>query len=334
MAIYSYDLQGKKDSFADWISNISPTDTFIVSYSKKEATPQPNYKWQTDALFPDVYKLDFIDEILEGSETPSIDKILLKKTVEKQGNTQIFKKTFAISDSALATSVHGRAGELKYQLEKAAKELKNVMEVVFSSKQKRQSAGTAGATNDTVPKTDGLFEQIAPKDQANPDLPSTVTPSAVHIESATANKVTWDEFTKVTHALYNAGSKACVLVTNPANATMISELAKEAETKIKQLQTFDKREPKQQYELPGGYDEQYSITDDLGCGWCVCFSRFCPPDLVYFLDPDTLTQRVLREPKATQLGKQGSFEIWQLVIEAGLCLSNPYAAGVIEIKQP
>ncbi|MCS5737024.1 DUF5309 domain-containing protein, partial [Herbiconiux daphne] len=65
---------------------------------------------------------------------------------------------------------------------------------------------------------------------------------------------------------------------------------------------------------------------------CICFSRFCPVDLVYFVDPETLTQRVLREPKATQLGRQGAFEIWQLVIEAGLCLSHPYAAGVIEVK--
>lgn len=324
--IYSYDLQGQKDSFADWISNISPTDTFIVTNSKKEATPQVKYKWQMDALDKVVYDLASAEEILEGADADiTTQTIGLRATTELNGVTQIFRKVFAISDSALATSVHGRAGELKLQLEKAGKELKNVMEVVFSSKQTKRDPATGASA-----RTDGLFAMIAPKDQDNPDLPAPANTGdhAVHIEG----DITKDNFEKVMYALYASGSKACCIVTNPLNAAKVNAVAVEFGNNIRQLQTFEDYKAGEMAPGKTGINEVNSITDMRGCGWGVCYSRFCPVDLVYFVHPEDLTQRVLREPKATQLGKNGSFETWQLVIEAGLCLSNPYAAGVIEVK--
>ncbi|MGL5014260.1 MAG: SU10 major capsid protein, partial [Bacteroidales bacterium] len=46
----SYDLRGKKDSFASWISNLSPTDTYFVSVTKKEQVQNTLFQWQTDSL--------------------------------------------------------------------------------------------------------------------------------------------------------------------------------------------------------------------------------------------------------------------------------------------
>lgn len=324
--LHTYNLNGAKDSFSDWISNISPEDTFIVTSSKKESTPQNKFKWQIDALDKNVYDLSVVRDILEGAAAPTPDPITIFGTKEKTGRTQIFRKTFGISDSALATSVHGRAGELKYQLEKAGKELKNIMEVVFSSKQVQ-----ADPSDTQAARTDGLFAQIAGKDVVNPDLPTAAqTGSAVHIAGA----INMANFEKIMFALYKSGSKACTIVTNPNNAAAVAAASEAFGGVIRQLQTFNKTGVEQPYRPLGGLDEQYSITDSRGCGWCVCFSRFCPPDVVYFVHSEDLTQRVLREPKATQLGKTGSSETWQLVIEAGLCLSNPFAAGVLEVTAP
>lgn len=330
MAIYSYDLQGKKDSFADWISNISPQDTFVVTNSKKEGTPQNRFKWQTDSLAKVVYNLKTNYDVLEGADAPDDTGRLIKLfgTNEKNGITQIFRKTFAISDSALATSVHGRQGELKYQLEKAGKELKNVMETVFLSKQVKH------APDATHPaKTDGLYAQIAAVGVDNPDLPDPTTIGfkagdfAVH----KAGELTFDNIDAIANALYMSGSEACTLIINPVNAVKLAEASVEAGKKIKQQQTFAKFKWETANPVVEGYDEMYSITDSRGCQWTVQFSRFCPVDVAYFVHPDYLTQRVLREPKASQLGKQGAFEIWQLVIEAGLCVANPYACGVLDI---
>ncbi|WP_163313232.1 SU10 major capsid protein [Enterobacter hormaechei] len=318
----SFDLQGNKNSFSDWISNISPEDTFLVSNSTKESTPTNRYKWQTDALDQVVYDLsqsldDFAIE--EGSEAPATETIKTKSTAEYSGVTQIFRKTFTISDSALATAAHGREKELKYQLEKSGKELKNVMEIVFSSKQVK----TAPDATHTTAKTDGLFSLIAAKDLDNPDLkaPATAGENAVH----KAGELKFASIDAIASALYRSGSKASYIVTNPVNANAINKARDEAETaKVKQLSIVDKSNSAKETELN-------TITDSMGKTWIIFYSRFVPADLVYFVDPDAIKQRVLREPKAVQLGKSGSFETWQLIIESGLCLTNPFACGLLEI---
>ena len=48
--LVSYDLTGKQLSFANWISNLSPTDTPFVSMTGKESIGQTLFQWQTDTL--------------------------------------------------------------------------------------------------------------------------------------------------------------------------------------------------------------------------------------------------------------------------------------------
>lgn len=321
--LHSYDLKGGKDSFSDLISNISPEDTFIVSESKKQSTATSFFKWQTDHLDKVIYDLATTYDVLEGADAETPKQVIgVNGTTDKTGQTQIFRKVFSISDSALATSTHGREGELKYQLLKAGKELKNVMEVVFSSKQ-----AATKSSDTTAPKTDGLFIQIAKEDVDNPDLPAPKVPgeNAVHKKAA----ITFEAIDGIANALYRSGSKANVILTNYANSAAINAAIDEAKTaKVDQLEMFNETS------IDVGVKRQTQVktlTDSLGRVWEIKYSRFAPVDLVYFVNADDLTQRVLREPKATRLGKQGSSEEWQLVIEAGLQLSNPYAAGVIEV---
>lgn len=324
MAVFhSYDLQGTKDSFSDWISNISPEDTYIVSTSKKVATPSTSFRWQSDKLAKIPSTLADVVAILDGSDAPDEDLIASE---EKFGYIQTFRKTFSIADTALAVSSHGRSNELKYQLEKAGKELKNIMEVVFCSRQTKQIATGA------LPwKTDGLFAQIAAKDATNPQITSpgvVAADTVVHIENATAGTITEDEFFKVTKALFLNGSKADCIVTNPINAPLITKLRKaisaDADGDTRQLYWAD---------TTGNEQKEFdTITDQLGKIWKVCYCRFCDPSLVYFLGDEYIVQRVLSEPKATKLAKYGSNEKWMLTIEAGISVGNPWSCGVIELK--
>lgn len=320
---YSYDMTGATDSFSDLISNISPDDTFIVSSSKKEATSSTSFKWQTDSLDSVVYDGSKYVAIKEGADVDtSTEVIKVKGTSEKSGNTQIFRKTFAISDNALSGSVHGRKGELQLQLMKAGKELKNIMETAFSSYQSAVKASDSAA-----PITDGLFKQIAAIDTDNPTMPDPttigLTKGAFTVHKSGA--VNFDSLDSICVGLYRNGSKAHVILTNPFNSGVVNSAIDEASTKkVRQRLKFK--------ESDSIKTEANSFTDSLGRVWDVLYSRFAPTDLVYFIDPESITQRVLREPTASKMGKLGSFETWQLVIEAGLQVNNPYANGVLEIK--
>ena len=62
----SYDQNGKKLSFANWISVLSPQDTPFVSMTGKESINQTIFSWQTDALA----SVDGNNAHVEGSRAP------------------------------------------------------------------------------------------------------------------------------------------------------------------------------------------------------------------------------------------------------------------------
>lgn len=336
--LHSYDLNGNKDSFSELISNISPDNTILVSYSKKEGTPTTKFKWQIDSLDPVIYDLNSSHEVLEGVDAADYSQgtnpISVKATEEKTGNTQIFYHTFSISDSALATSVHGRKGELQLQILKSGKQLKVIMEKAFSSKQ----ALTDGS--DTQAQlTGGLYSQIAALDLDNPNMPDPTTIGlktgdfAVHKEGA----IDFDTLDSICLALYRNGSEANVILVNPVNYEKVISADTPASGGTNPRATFSAGGQDVTYEtkLENGVTRSEVVPtfrDSFGGIWEIRKSRFMPTDIIYFLNPEDIKQRVLREPKASKLGKQGNFETWQLVIEAGLQLSNPFAAGVLDIK--
>ncbi|HEG2205549.1 TPA: DUF5309 family protein [Enterobacter cloacae] len=320
--LHSFDSSGVKDSFSDLISNISPDDTYVVSNSKKEGTPGTIFKWQNDALDSVVYDGSKFKAIEEGSTTDTSTEIIkVKGTVEKTGNTQIFKTSFAISDSALSSSVHGRKGELELQLMKAGKELKNIMETSFLSDQT-----SVKASSGVAPVTDGLLAQIADIDVDNPQMPdpTTIGLTAGAFTVHKSGTIDFDILDSICVALYRNGSKANVILTNPFNSSAINSAIDEADSKKVRQRLKFKEDNSIKLEMN-------TFTDSLGRVWDVIYDRFAPTSVVYFIDSESITQRVLREPVASKLGKTGSFETWQLIIESGLQVSHPYANGALEI---
>ncbi|MFW3388590.1 UNVERIFIED_CONTAM: DUF5309 family protein, partial [Kocuria sp. CPCC 205274] len=83
--LVSYELNGVKESFANWISNLSPTDTPFVSMTGKEAVKNKYFQWQEDQLAkygPNAFA--------EGSDAVAGT---LKSTTVRQNVTQILRKT-------------------------------------------------------------------------------------------------------------------------------------------------------------------------------------------------------------------------------------------------
>ena len=107
MAIFtSYDMKGQKLSFANWISNLSPTETPFVSMVGKESVDQVRFSWQTDRLSKPVANAQKEGEAA-GDST-------LSATTEHENFTQILRKIVRVTDSTKAIGLYGRGSELNY----------------------------------------------------------------------------------------------------------------------------------------------------------------------------------------------------------------------------
>ena len=309
----SYDLKGKKDSFANWISNLSPVDTFFVSTTKKEAVSNTLFQWQTDSLAA----VDLNNAQLESSNAVAEKR---KVTKVESNVTQILRKALEVTDTADSLDNWGRQKELAYQMEKAGKEIKRDLEAILLSAQGMQEGAevdppTADSGTDAR-KTKCFQALVAAKDAEQDD-----TKAKVHFET-TANSLAEADVFKMTTNLYLAGSDANIIMYHPEHATFFSSLMETGNGRQKLIENMDTTLNK----FVG------ALIDPLGQHYKLVPNRWMPKNVVYFFNPKDWTQMVLREPQKATLAKKGSSERWMVEMEVGLRHSNPFASGVLEIK--
>lgn len=302
--LVSYDLQGKKLSFANWISNLSPDETPFVSMTGKESIAQTLFQWQTDSLEAAVDN----NAVVEGSQA---EAPIRKTTLTLNNVTQILRKVVKVSDTSQSLANYGRGNELKYQMEKAGKEIKRDLEVIFLSDQDRVD-GDATVT----PRRTAAFQKlVAAFEVADPD-----TGAIVH-KAMAGETPTEAEIFDITYNLYLSGSKANIIMFHPKFASFFSSLM-EVSQSGNRVKLFD------------GEDTRYNkyvteVVDPLGCTYKLVPNRWMPEKAIYFLSASDWTQMVLRAPERTKLAKDGSYEKWMLEMEVGLRHRHPYASGIL-----
>ena len=303
--LQSYDLNGKKLSFANWISNLSPAETPFTSMTGKESIQNTLFQWQSDALNP-VSK----NAIAEG-ET-AVEGGLPKMTTVHNNVTQILRKVVKVSDTANALANYGRGKELQYQMEKAGTEIKRDLEHAFLT----QIAKVDGS-NGVARETSGFRGLVAAKAAADTD-----TGAVVHTETAGATLTEVDIF-GLTYNLYLAGSNANIIMFHPKHASLFSALQEKGDGS---RQRIFENTPKFSVFVS-------TLVDPLGQEYKLMPNRWMPEDAIYFFTPSDWTQMVLRSPERTKLAKDGSYEKWMIEMEVGLRHRNPYASGVLEVKK-
>ena len=302
----SYDLNGKKLSFANWISNLSPTDTPFVSMTGKEAVQQTLFQWQTDSLAP----VDANNAVIEGAA--AVEGTASTTTV-KTNVTQILRKVVKVSDTANALANYGRGKELQYQMEKRGSEIKRDLEVILLSDQARADGDSV-----TARKTAGFGALVAAVGAADPD-----TGAVVHKVTAGPGVVTEAELFDLTYNLYIAGSSADTIMFHPKHASFFSSLQEKGAGAGSRVRMFENT-PKLSVYVS-------SLVDPLGQEFKLIPNRFMPQDVIYFFNPSDWTQMVLRAPTREQLAKDGSYEKWMIEMEVGLRHRNPFASGILGI---
>lgn len=323
----SYDLKGNKLSFAEWISNLSPTETPFTSMTGKESINQTKFQWQTDVV--PAAKDD--NAVLEGS-APAFDDPMSTKVITN--NTQIFRRSVSVSDTANVVAYYGRGKEVGYQMEKAGMELKRDIEVALltqdgaGTESDRVTANGTAAAGSTAPKTAGFVGLVAKKDAADPD-----TGAIVHKQEgdAAALSGSFCEATlfDMTYQMYLANSKANTIMFHPKHAGVFSGLLSlsgvGASAGVNRMKMFKGMADTYNTEVD-------TLIDPLGQKFALVPNRFMPVDKIYFFNPSDWTQMVLRAPKRIQLAKVGSSEEWVVEAELGLRHRNPFASGILEVK--
>ena len=306
--LVSYDLNGKKLSFANWISNLSPTETPFVSMTGKEAINQTLFQWQTDTL----ETANANNAVVEGS---AAEAPVRSSTTVLSNVTQILRKVVRVSDTANALANYGRGQELQYQMEKAGKEIKRDLEVaLLRNGAKVDGSGTVAR------KTAGFKALVAAKDAADPD-----TGAVVHKETAASGKITEAELFDLTYNLYLSGSNANIIMFHPKHASFFASLMETPAAGANRLKMFDGQDTK--------FNQYVStVVDPLGQLFKLIPNRWMGEADVYFFTPSDWTQMVLRAPQRTKLAKDGSYEKWMVEMEVGLRHRNPYASGILSIK--
>lgn len=345
----TYGQNGKKLSFANWISNISPEDTPFVSMTGKESIDQTLFSWQVDSLAP-----ASADNAQPEGFTAGYDK--LNPTTTIQNVTQLLAKTVSVSDTANATANYGRGRELMYQLEKAGAEIKRDLEAVFLNNGNAQ-AGNSTADSDKagVRKTGGVkaligrdstsgltneFGKGKTNDGQKPSDDFEVITRKTHISTTNAAGAAFEsevdvafeaDLFSLTEALYTVGAKANVIMVHPSMAKRFTYMQGKVENGGSAAPSIGGATRVRMFDNRKDIVLQVStLTDPLGQTFKVVYNRYMPKHTAFIFNPSDWTQMVLRAPQRTELAKNGDATQWMITMETGLRHRNPYASAWLE----
>lgn len=320
----SYELNGKKLSFANWISNLSPQDTIFTSMTGKEAIDQTLFQWQTDVLASATK-----NAVVEGGQATSAT---LASTKIKSNITQILRKAVKVSDTANALANYGRGKELQYQMEKAGQEIKRDLEWTFlhnlhsdaTTANKRYTAGFAGlcSTKLTGGKVDFTTTNLAGLgDAKNVTDPDTGAQTVFKIAGTKSSDLAEKDLFDMTMQLYLAGSDANIIMFHPRHASFFAALQEATGGRERIFEST----PKVSIHVT-------TLVDPLGQEYKLIPNRWMPEAGIFFFNVSDWTQMVLRAPERTKLAKDGSYEKWMIEMEVGLRHRNPHASGVLMLQ--
>lgn len=132
-------LRGLREDLAEWISNLSPTDTPFTSNVGRGTADAVYHEWQTDSLAaPNTANAQYQGDDIATFTPASV-------TARLGNRTQISRKEVIISGTVDAVNKAGRRTELAYQMTKRAKELKIDIEAILLSNQAQVTGAVAVA---------------------------------------------------------------------------------------------------------------------------------------------------------------------------------------------
>jgi hypothetical protein len=295
MSTYTtYSIVGQKEDVSDIITDISPTDTPMVSMIKTQKVSNRIYQYQTDAL-----ESAASNKAVEGADASIA---ALTPTVMISGNTQILTKAFQVSATSDATATYGRAKETAYALGRALKAIKRDLEFAFVGASNAAVAGNAsGPVAREMASADQLIASGVTKDQG----------------SNATDALTEAKLLELGQAVFEAGGDPSVFMVSPGKAQIIAGFTG-ASGRNRNFNDAQKT-------LTNVIDLYVSPYGE----YKVVLNRHQMTTHAFLLDPSMWRAAVLRPFTRTLLAATGDSQKHFCVGEYGLMHMNPSASGQI-----
>ena len=303
----TYDAIGQRESLANLITNIDPTDRPFMTASDQGGATAIVFEWQTDVLDDAGLNVQ-----IEGDEAtfPAITP-----TVRPTNVQQISSKTAIVSRSLDAVSKAGRDSEIAYQMVRKSRSLARDLEYTATRNQVRAAGSlnnaraTASYENWVSAETGSFGAGGTPSDVATTGTPTTqVTPG-------TARPLTENLLLGVIQDVWDNGADGSLILVGGSNKRVISTFAGNSTR-------FDKGED-------GTVRASIEIyISDFGSHQ-IALSRFHNPATALVIDPSVIEIAYLRPFNSRELAVTGDATKWLLTVEWGLCIKNHRAIGAV-----
>lgn len=288
----TYQAIGNREDLIDIITNISPTDTPVLSMTESVKASSVLHEWQTQAL-----KTPTAVARIEGDDA-NIKTVT--PTVRLTNSTQIIDNNFIVTETQQAVNPAGRASEDTYQTELAMKELANDIEYAYVV----NSAAVTGASG-TARQLKGLVGWVV-----------------TNISSATANRaLTSTILDALLKTVWLAGGKPDVILTGGTQKIAFTNT-----TNFPGM-TRNITAATNQYYLAvdvyqGGIGGEMKLVTSTIMGNNLDSRIFC-------LQMDKFRKAWLRPIKKVALGRTGDGQKFQIVAETTLESLNEKASGTV-----
>jgi len=283
MTVYTtYSQVGKAEDVSNILSDITPTDTPMLTMTKTEKVSARTFSFLEDSL-----RAAASNAKVEGADAADITLIDI---VERTNNTQILEETFRISGSADAVKTYGRAKETALQLGKTLKSIKRDLEFSLVGVDQAAVAGSSSVAR----KMASLINQISTGVDAGANATDALTEAKLLEAGQTA---------------FNNGSDPSVFMIKPADAQIVAGFSASAGRN---------REVAQGKTLVNVIDLYVSPYGE----YKVVLNRHLETSHALLIDPSMFKTCVLRPFTRTLLAKQGDSDRHMVVGEYSCKHSN------------
>lgn len=283
MTVYTtYSQVGKAEDVSNILSDITPTDTPMLTMTKTEKVSARTFSFLEDSL-----RAAASNAKVEGADAADITLIDI---VERTNNTQILEETFRISGSADAVKTYGRAKETALQLGKTLKSIKRDLEFSLVGVDQAAVAGSSS----TARKMASMINQIS---------------TGIDAGAGAADALTEAKLLEAGQTAFNNGSDPSVFMIKPADAQIVAGFSASAGRN---------REVAQGKTLVNVIDLYVSPYGE----YKVVLNRHLETSHALLIDPSMFKTCVLRPFTRTLLAKQGDSDRHMVVGEYSCKHSN------------